>query len=90
MGRGAGPAVAGAVGTSKFAYDVWGETVNLASRLESNGQPGVVVTSATVAAAVGGRYHLEPLGVKDPKGQGPTPTYRLGRTEVPQRSGEQR
>ena len=90
VGVNTGPAVAGVVGTSKFAYDVWGETVNLASRLESNGQPGVVVTSAAVAAAVGGCYHLEPLGVKDLKGQGPTPTYRLGRTDVPQRCGEPR
>lgn len=77
VGVNTGPAVAGVVGASKFAYDVWGETVNLASRLESNGIPGLVVTSAGVAASVGGPYTFEPLGVKDLKGQGLTEIYRL-------------
>ncbi len=72
--------MAGVVGASKFSYDVWGDTVNLASRLESNGTPGLVVTSAAVAAALGGRFEVEPLGRRDLKGQGPTEVYRLART----------
>jgi guanylate cyclase len=82
VGVNTGPAVAGVVGASKFAYDVWGETVNLASRLESNGIPGLVVTSAGVAASVGGPYTFEPLGVKDLKGQGLTEIYRLTRAKT--------
>jgi len=75
-----GPAVAGVVGTSKFGYDVWGDTVNLASRLESTRTPGLVVTSAAVAAALNTQHHVEPVGVKDLKGQGPTKVYRLTRS----------
>jgi adenylate cyclase len=78
VGVNTGSAVAGVVGTSKFSYDVWGETVNLASRLESNGAPGVVAVSAGVAQALDGHYRVEALGVKDLKGQGPTEIHRLG------------
>ena len=74
-----GPAVAGIVGTSKFSYDVWGDTVNLASRMESNGAPGKVAISAAVAAALDDRHHAQLLGVTDIKGQGPTEIYRLTR-----------
>lgn len=75
-----GSAVAGIVGKSKFSYDVWGDTVNLASRLESQGVPGLVVTSADVARAMAGRdYVFEPLGIRDLKGQGPTKIYSIAR-----------
>ena len=77
VGVNTGSAVAGVVGTSKFSYDVWGETVNLASRLESNGAPGIVAISASVADALDGHHRVEDLGVKDLKGQGPTEIYRL-------------
>jgi class 3 adenylate cyclase len=80
VGVNTGSAVAGVVGTSKFSYDVWGDTVNLASRLESNGRPGLVVTSSAIAATLHGQYDIEPLGMKDLKGQGPTKIYRLART----------
>ncbi len=80
VGVNTGSVVAGVVGASKFSYDVWGDTVNLASRLESNGTPGLVVTSAAVAAALDGRYEVEPLGRRDLKGQGQTEIYRLART----------
>jgi class 3 adenylate cyclase len=72
VGVNAGSAVAGIVGSSKFSYDVWGETVNVASRLESAAPPGRVATSAAVAAALQGRYLFESLGAKDLKGEGMT------------------
>lgn len=71
VGVNSGSVVAGVVGASKFSYDVWGETVNLASRLESNGVPGTVVTTSAVAAEVRDRFVLRPLGVRVLKGQGP-------------------
>lgn len=77
VGLNAGNAVAGIVGSSKFSYDVWGDTVNLASRLESNGTPGVVVTTAAVANALQGRYTFEPLGTKNLKGEGVTDLFAL-------------
>lgn len=82
VGVNTGSVVAGVVGASKFSYDVWGDTVNLASRLESNGTPDLVVTSAAVAAALGGSHTAEPLGVRDLKGQGPTELYRLARPQT--------
>jgi class 3 adenylate cyclase len=76
-GLNTGSAVAGIVGSTKFSYDVWGDMVNLASRLESNGAPGVVVTSAAVASALRGRYTFEPLGATDLKGEGMTDVYAV-------------
>ena len=72
-----GPAVAGVIGTRKFVYDVWGDTVNVASRLESTAEPGTIHVSESVAAALGGGFRLEPRGTVELKGKGPTPTYRL-------------
>jgi len=80
VGVNTGSAVAGVVGTSKFSYDVWGDTVNLASRLESNGAPGVVAVSASVTRALDERHTVEALGTRDLKGQGPTELYRLTHT----------
>lgn len=72
-----GSAVAGIVGSSKFSYDVWGDMVNLAARLESNGVPGVVVTSAAVANALQQRYTFESLGTKNLKGEGTTDVFAI-------------
>jgi class 3 adenylate cyclase len=72
-----GPVVAGVIGTKKFIYDVWGDTVNLASRMESLGVPGRVQVSGAVAERLGGQFRLESRGVVDVKGKGPTPTYFL-------------
>ena len=49
-----GPAVAGVIGRGKFAYDLWGDTVNVASRLEEQGEPGEVLVSEATAVQVGG------------------------------------
>ena len=77
VGVNTGSAVAGIVGSSKFSYDVWGDMVNLASRLESNGSPGVVVTSTAVAEALQQSYIFEPLGAKHLKGEGMTDLFAV-------------
>jgi class 3 adenylate cyclase len=72
-----GPVVAGVIGTKKFIYDIWGDTVNLASRMESMGIPGRVQVTHAVAERLAGRFAFEPRGLIDVKGKGPTPTYFL-------------
>jgi class 3 adenylate cyclase len=72
-----GPIVAGVVGVSKFAYDVWGDTVNVASRLESTSQPGRIHVSAELAERLADRYEFEPRGDVDLKGKGARATCFL-------------
>jgi hypothetical protein len=66
------PAVAGVIGRRKFAYDLWGDTVNLASRLESHGQPRRILASESVVAHLEGAYEFGPPMIVDLKGKGPT------------------
>jgi class 3 adenylate cyclase len=76
-----GAVVAGVIGTKRFIYDVWGDTVNLASRMESQGVPGRVQVTDAVAERLRGSYRLEERGLIDVKGKGPTPThFVLGRS----------
>jgi class 3 adenylate cyclase len=77
IGIHAGPVVAGVIGTRKFAYDVWGDTVNVASRLESTSQPGRIQVSKVVADALESDFLLEPRGKVDLKGKGQTATWFL-------------
>jgi len=72
-----GPVVAGVIGSKKFIYDVWGDTVNLASRMESLGVPGRVQISHAVMERLVGTFEFEARGLIDVKGKGPTPTYLL-------------
>lgn len=72
-----GPAVAGVIGERKFAYDVWGDTVNLASRLEEHAKPGQVLVSEQTAIAVMDRFAFGPARILDIKGKGQTPVRAL-------------
>jgi adenylate cyclase len=72
-----GPIVAGVLGTHKIAYDVWGDAVNTAKRMETYGLPGLVHVSAATRNALGNTFRFEPRGEIDVKGKGPMETYFL-------------
>ena len=74
-----GPIVAGVLGTHKIAYDVWGDAVNTAKRMESYGLPGRVHVSDATRKALGNAFRFEPRGPIDVKGKGPMETYFLYR-----------
>ncbi len=77
IGLHAGPVGAGVIGTSKFVYDLWGDAVNVASRLETAAPPGSIQVSERVATALGDAFELESRGEIDLKGKGPTKTFFL-------------
>jgi guanylate cyclase len=79
IGIDTGPAVAGVIGRRKFIYDLWGDTVNTASRMESHGVPGEIQVTAHVADALGPGFALRARGVIDVKGKGPMATFLLDR-----------
>jgi adenylate cyclase len=81
IGLASGPVMAGVIGTGKFSYDVWGETVNLASRLESHGAPGQVHVSGEVQRALSDAFHFEPRGAIELKGVGSMETWFLRRLQ---------
>jgi len=72
-----GPAVAGVIGHKKFAYDLWGDTVNVASRLEEQARPGEILVSEATAVRLDDRYEFGPSRIFDLKGKGPTPARAL-------------
>ena len=70
-----GPMVVGVLGTHKVAFDVWGEAVNIAKRMETYGLPGRVHVSGATRQALGNAFRFEPRGLLDVKGKGQMETY---------------
>jgi adenylate cyclase len=81
-GLASGPLMAGIIGSDKFSYDVWGETVNLASRLESHGLPGEIQVSDAVREALQDSFVFEPRGPIQVKGVGRLHTWLLKKETV--------
>jgi adenylate cyclase len=77
IGLQVGSVIAGVIGIRKFIYDVWGDTVNTASRLESHGAPGRTHVSEMVFERLQGRFAFEARGTTELKGRGPMNTYFL-------------
>jgi class 3 adenylate cyclase len=77
IGMHTGSVVAGVVGKRRSIYDVWGDTVNLASRMESTGVPGRIQVTGAVEERLRDRYRFESRGVVDIKGKGLMETFFL-------------
>jgi adenylate cyclase len=78
IGISTGPVIAGVIGRKKFAYDLWGETVNLACRLESTGQAGRIQVAEATYERLKDNYQFEKKHSIDAKGHGDLPAYWLG------------
>jgi adenylate cyclase len=77
LGMSSGPAVAGVIGKAKFQYDVWGDTVNTASRMESHGVPGRIQISEATHRLIGDDFICEHRGQVEVKGKGALDTWFL-------------
>jgi len=77
IGIATGPVVAGVIGSAKFSYDVWGDTVNTASRMESQGCAGCIQVTAETYERLRDKYQFESRGIIQVKNKGEMTTYFL-------------